>query len=60
MSKRDLAGVVWHRQFHTIEILYVEGLPDQHVGTEAVAEAFARDAGLRRLPTQSDRVCWTW
>jgi hypothetical protein len=60
VSSHDLAGVIWHRHGHTIEIFYVEGEPDQLVGTEAVAEAFARDAGLRRLPTPRDKACWVW
>jgi hypothetical protein len=50
---------MWHRHGQSIDFIYVVGEPERFFGTEEVANLLAEHAGLVRVSSPDDRVCWT-
>jgi hypothetical protein len=53
-----LASVTWHRHGQSIDFVYVVGEPERFFGTKEVANLLAEHAGLVRVPSPDDRICW--
>jgi len=43
---------------HDIDVIYVEGAPEHHFGTQMYAAELALIAQLRIVPTADDTVRW--
>ena len=49
---------MWHRHGQCVDFIYVVGEPERFFGTEEVANLLAEHAGLVRVRSPDDRVCW--
>jgi len=58
MAEREITCVVWHREDHHIEVIYVDGRPDHLIGPEGVAAELAQDTGLLLIVTSDDARRW--
>ena len=58
-QSRDLASVMWHRHGQSIDCVYVVGEPERFFGGEEVASLLAEHAGLVRVRSPDDHICWT-
>jgi hypothetical protein len=58
MAEREIASIVWHRDGHHIDVIYVEGEPEHLVGTEMAATEMALTSQLHLVPTTDGTVRW--
>jgi hypothetical protein len=59
MAQREIATIVWHQLGHHIDVIYVEGEPDNIIGAQIVAAQLAESVGLAMVPTPPGTIRWT-
>jgi len=58
MSEHRIERIIWHREYHRIDVTYVGGESALVVATEAVAKELAEDADLIEVSAASGLVRW--
>ena len=57
-TEREIASIVWHQLGQRIEVIFVEGEPDQREAPSFEAREQADKLGLHMVPTSHGTVRW--